>query len=671
MNAKQKLGEIDRLALQTRSAGPLAGLPPTVLDKVSDTDTRIDVAKLVPGGRIRVELKLWEIQMDNDFVEVSTTRAGTTNWAIQHSFSAGPVAGRPTTYEITIPADVHVEDNPPATPTNWLIRYRARPPVGNPWTSDPTPFIIDRRSAYQAAPGGPKSRPPLPVLPTLSPGPSIDDDFIERNKTGMVVTFPINYQNPIAADRIRFYISEFYSAVNPDPPLYEGTFTVAANVGTFTVDIEKVKLLSAKAKYAYYFLDDGAGSPGNLSALSSAIGLDVLFKPKPVLEIPIVPLALTDKLIDLKDCGVGVKILLNRVANVLNDDEVKFEWNNQDLGTEEFGPNGSHERVVPYSDIEASYYEGGADTETDVAVTVKATLLRGPSPLSTSVLDDFFENIYYPGPINPVDPPAPNDELDEPHITSTTVRDVLEPADYNKDQIVTITLPSDPNKPVKTGQQIFGEYAGVRFGPKFLQDGDATVTINLPWATIEAGGLGSGKPLQWFWSDIGGVNENPSPITMVTNNAIVVELVEPEVEREYEDEDILLCDDLKEPNFGLKVHIPGNPTHLKAGRNVFLHAQGYRDSTMSQLSPGTTFKSPAHPLVDPEGTNGFDMFITPYDPTIRNIPVPPPDPVVPGDYLGWWKIWYTVDINGTEYPSEEFKTTVSLVNPRGEYCEDA
>ncbi len=671
MNAKQKLGEIDRLALQTRSVGPLAGLPPTALDKVSDTDTRIVAAKLVPGGLILVELKLWEIQMDNDFVEVSTTRAGTNNWVVQHSFDAGLVAGRPSTYEVTIPAGAHVEDNPPATPTDWLVRYRVKPPVGNPWTSDSTPFIIDRRAAYQAVPGGPKTRPPVPVLPPLSTGGVIDDDFIERNKTGMVVTFPINWQNRIAADKILFYISESYSAVNADPPLFEGTFTDATGIGTITVDIEKVKQLSPKAIYAYYILDDGAGDPGNRSATSSAIGLKVLFKPQPVLKKPIVPLATTDKLIDLKDCGVGVKILLERVANVLDDDDVKLTWNNQDLGTEAFGSNDPHERVVPYADIEASYYEGGADTETDVAVKVEATLLRGPTKISTSFLDDFLENIYYPGPISPVDPPAPNDELDEPHITSTAVDDVLEPADYNKEQTVTITLPSDPDKPVKTGQQVFGEYAGVRFGPVFLQDGDTSVTINLPWATIDAGGLGPNKPLQWFWSDIGGVNENPSPITMVTNNALVVELVEPEVEREYEDENIILCDDLKEPNFGLKVHIPGNPTHLKAGRNVFLHAQGYRDAAMTQPSPQTDFKSAAHPIVDPEGTNGFDMFITPYDPTIRNIPEPPPIPVVPGDYLGWWKIWYTVEIGGTEYPSEEFQSTISLVNPRGEYCEDA
>jgi hypothetical protein len=66
------------------------------------------------------------------------------------------------------------------------------------------------------------------------------------------------------------------------------------------------------------------------------------------------------------------------------------------------------------------------------------------------------------------------------------------------------------------------------------------------------------------------------------------------------------------------------------------------------------------------------MAITPYDPNIRNIPVPPPDPipVPPGDYRGYWKIWYTVEINATEYPSVEFDSPIYLVNPKGEYCED-
>ncbi|MFP0198763.1 hypothetical protein ACKJSM_26830 [Pseudomonas sp. PHC1] len=674
MNAKQQLGEIDRLAFETRSIGPLAGLPPTVLDKVSDTDKRIVASKLLPGEKISVELLLWELQMEGDVVEVQTTRANTNNWTVQLSFPAGPIADRPPKYVVQIPTDNLVEDNPPATPTEWWVRYRVRPPFGNPWNSTPTPFIVDRRAPYQAVPGGSKSRPPVPVLPTLSPGGVIDEDFIERNKTGMVVTFPVNYQNRIAADKILFYISERYTAVNNEPPLFDGTFSDTAGVGSITIAIEKVMQLSPRAVYAYYILDDGAakaGESGNRSALSFAVGLKVIFKPLPVIDKPVVPLANTDKLIDLKDCGVGVTIQLKRVENVLDDDDVKLAWNGKDLGTEPFGPDDPHVRVVPYSVIEESYYEGGADTDGNVPVTVDATLLRGAGTVSTSFLDDIFENIYYPGPINPTDPVPPNAQLSAAHITSTAVPDILEPVDYNKDQTVTITLPNDPDKPVKTGQQIFGEYAGVRFGPEFLKDGDTSITMNLPWKTIDDGGFGANKPLQWFWSDIGGVNENPSPITQVTNNAIIVDLVKPVVEREYEDEDIILCDDLKESDFRLKVHIPGNPTHLKVGRKVTLHAQGYRDPEMTQQSPETTFKSAPHTIADPEGANGFDMIIEPYDPVIRNIPVPPPSPVIPGDYLGYWKIWYSLEINSTDYNSAEFTSKISLVNPRGEYCEEA
>jgi hypothetical protein len=93
---------------------------------------------------------------------------------------------------------------------------------------------------------------------------------------------------------------------------------------------------------------------------------------------------------------------------------------------------------------------------------------------------------------------------------------------------------------------------------------------------------------------------------------------------------------------------------------------------MTEESPNTAFESAPHPITGGEGAAGFDMAITPYDPNIRNIPVPPPDPipVPPGDYRGYWKIWYTVEINATEYPSVEFDSPIYLVNPKGEYCED-
>jgi hypothetical protein len=299
-------------------------------------------------------------------------------------------------------------------------------------------------------------------------------------------------------------------------------------------------------------------------------------------------------------------------------------------------------------------------------------LLRGPKEISKSDVE-FEENIYYPGSVNPVDPDPINNELNAPHIISTTVPDVLEPADYNKEHTVRIILWTDVDKPVKNGQQIFGEYAGQRFGPVFLTDGQAQVDMPLPWKLINDGGLGMNKPLQYFVSDIGGVNENPSPIQMVTNNAIVVEMEPPIVEREYEDEETLYCADFKETDFGLRVKIPGNPAHLQLGRDVILYAQGYRDEAMTQPADGTDFASDPHPIAGTEPADGFELVLEPYNPFIRNIPVPPPNPIPdpPGDYSGWWRIWYTVDISGTEYPSEEFLSKVYLINPRGEYCEDA
>ncbi|MFJ2484611.1 hypothetical protein [Pseudomonas sp. NPDC087639] len=659
MNAKQELAEVDRLAVESRINAPLAGPAPEVADIVSASDRRVYANKLVPGAVLSVKVYDTLIPDNTDKVSVQIRKTGSTTWQDAHTFDAGPVAGRPTSWDITIRSDLLTEDNPPVTPTTWELRCRIQPqPVGNPNNSDTATIIIDRRAPYQALPGGLKRNPPVAALPTLSPGDLIDEAFIVRHSPNAVITVTHTYENPLPDDVLRFYISRIYSLTNPDVPIYEGPASAS-----LSISINKFRLLDPLAVYAYYTVADGAG---NISALSRAQGVHVRFAPLPVLEEPIVELAETDKLIDLVD-SASTTVKFKRVDNILDSDEVRVEWGGQNLGEFPFGTSNPLVVPVPFDDIFNEYYDPDPDIRTDKEVTIKATLLRGTGDIGTSDLD-INVNIYYPGPINPTDPTPPNAELEAPHITSTTVEDVLEPGDYENDQTVTFDLWTTPA--VESGQQIFGEYQGVRFGPEFLKDGQTTVTMTLPWPTIDAGGVGTDRKLQYFVSEIGGVNENPSLITNVTNNAIVVDLDEPKVLQE--DAATIYCDDLKEPGFGLKVRIPGNTTHLLDGRNVYLYAQGYRDSAMTQISPDTDFKSAVHLIDGGEGATGFDMVISPYDTFIRNIPVPPPAPIPspPGDYRGWWKIWYTVEINTVEYPSVEFESAIYLINGYGEYCED-
>lgn len=678
MNAKQKIAELDRELVERQrreGGGTFEGLEPVIPDWLSATDKRIPVSKLQAGMMLPVILSLWEIQRPGDRVTVRIAQKpvppNNAVWSPVDAFDAGEVGQRPPTYTRSIPADLLSDYNPRGTDSTWLVQYQVRAPGGNPWTSTPAEIIIDRRAHYQATPGGAKTRPVPAVLdPAFSAYPGVIDEAYLNRLTGgvMKVTLPIDQF--AAGDQVFFYISREYSLQNPEPPLNAAPYQLPPT-GILEISAETLRDLPANAIYLYYKLIDAVG---NESALSQAIPLSVSFLPEPVLEAPIVPLArdATDNLIDLKDCGMpgGVTVEVDRVANVLDDDEVKLEWNATLIDVLPFGSSTKLVFPVSYVDIFNDYYKDGDDTTTDVPVKVAAALLRGQPTISTSEVN-IFSNIYYPGPLNPVDPIPPNAELEEPHITSTTVDDVLEPADHNKPATVTIVLWTDPpERPVANGQQIFGEYVGRRFGPAFLQDGDTTATLTLPWEDIDAGGLGPNKPLQYFVSEIGGVNENPSPIQMVTNNAIVIDLEEPSIDRAYADENLLLCEDLTGPNFGAVVRIPGNTTHFVVGREVTLHAQGYRDEALTQESPNTTFVSTPHEIVAGDET-GFNMEIEPYDPYIRNVPVPPPDPVVPGTYHGYWKIWYTLDVNGTDYPSADFVTVVNLVNAQGEYCEEA
>jgi hypothetical protein len=678
MNAKQKISELDReLVERQRSEGPgtFAGLPPEIPDTLSATDRRVPVAKLQAGMELPVILKLWELQRPDDRVTLRIAQKpvppNNPVWSPVDAFDAGPDP-RPPTYTSRIPADLLSDYNPRGTDSTWLVQYQVRVPGSNPWFSDAEEIIIDRRAHYQATPGGAKTRPVSAVIdPPFTAYPGVIDETYLSSLTGAVMKVTVPIDQFAVGDQVFFYISREYSLQNPEPPLNPGPYLLPAN-GVLEIPAATLRNLPANAIYLYYKFIDAVG---NESALSQAIPLTVSFMPLPVLDPPIVPLArdVTDKLIDLKDCGVagGVTVEVDRVNDVLDNDEVKLEWNATLIDILPFGSNAKLIFPVPYVDIFNDYYKDGEDTTIDVPVKVKASLLRGQPTISTSDVD-IFSNIYYPGPINPVDPAPPNNELEKPHITSTSVNDVLEPEDHNKNATVTIDLWTDPpERPVETGQQIFGEYVGQRFGPAFLQDGDTTATLTLPWPLIDAGGLGPNKPLQYFVSEIGGVNENPSPIQMVTNNAIVIDLDPPTIDREFADENLLLCEDLTGSNFGAVVKIPGNPTHFLVGREVTLHAQGYRDESLTQESPNTTFASSTPHEIASGDEAGFTMEIEPYDPYIRNVPAPPPTPVVPGTYVGYWKVWYTLDVNGTDYPSEEFVTVVNLVNAQGEYCEQA
>ncbi|MBT2295661.1 hypothetical protein [Pseudomonas fluorescens] len=674
MNAKQEIAEIDRERVRSARAtsGPLAGLPPEFPDVIiSDTDRRVYVDKLPPGGNLPVTLKLWVNQHPTDEVVVNIAQSATNPaWVEVDRFPAGTdISQRPPEYVASIPADSLTDYNPAGTPSIWLVMYEAGPVPGNPWESTPSPIEIDRRAHYQPTPGGAKNPPPIPLAsPAIPAGDFINDAYVNSLPNGvMEVTAGVDHW--AQGDKCYLYISKLYSEATTDEPLNPPPYTLPQN-GKFEITGTVLRSLPSGSAYLFYQHVDAVG---NRSKLSTPKGVKIAFAPAPVLDDPVVPLASTqtDRTIDLKDCAEpgGVTVEVNRVDHIEDSDEIKLEWNTTAVDTKAFGTLTKLVFPVPFSTIFDDYYTGGPTTEGEIPVNVKATLLRGTDEIDVASVD-IFSNLYVAGPTDPTDPGQPNDQLNEPNVKSTDVDNVIAIGDYGKNQIITIDLWTDVNKPVKGGQEIRAEYAGVRLSDvAFLNDNDTVATISLPWDVINGGGLG-GKSLQYFVSDIGGANENPSLIQTVTNHAMVVEMDPPTITRRYPDR--ILCGDLdKDASHVAVVTIPGNPTHLKLGRQVTLHAQGYRDENYTQTAPGTDFTSTTpHTIVGDEPDNGFEMIIEPYDPFIRNIPVPPPIPIVDGDYVGYWRIWYTVDIGGTPYPSNDFDILISLVNVMGEYCED-
>lgn len=670
MNAKQEVAKIDRERVRSVRAatGPLAGPPPEFPDTISDTDNRVYVDKLLPGTKLKAMLRRWPNEHEDDVVTVRIAQqAATPVWKIVDTFPAGPIADRPPEFEAGIPTEELTDYNPAGTPSVWLVHYRAAPPLGNQWTSDNKELEIDRRAHYQPTPGGTKNRPPLPVANPAIPATDIIDDAYVNNLPGGLMEVTVGVDHWAVGDKCYLYLSKSYQEVNPDEPLNPPPCALPQSS---IINVSGTILRSLPPGTAYFFYQH-VDAVGNKSALSVAQGVRIAFAPAPVLEDPIVPLASsqTDRLIDLKDCAEvgGVTVEVERVDHVEDTDEIKLEWNGALVDTLEFGTATKLVFPVPFDTIFDDYYTGGPTTEGEVPVNVKATLLRGPDEVDDSSVD-IFSNLYAPGPTDPTDPGLPNDQLTAPNVTSTTVPNIIEIEDHNVEQTITINLWTDVDKPVKQGQQIAAEYAGVRLSDlAFLRDNQTVATIPLPWNVIETAGLGD-KPLQYFVSDIGGVNENPSLIQTVTNNALVVDMKAPSITTD--NPGLLLCDDLEKPTWRAVVNIEGDPVHLQLGREVTLHAQGYRDAAYTQLAPGTDFTSTTpHTIIGTEPADGFTMNIEPYDPFIRNVPEPPPTPIGAGPYIGYWKIWYTVEIGGTDYPSDEFEIVVNLINAGAEYCE--
>lgn len=670
MNVKQEIAEIDRQRVRSARAasGPLAGLPPEFPGViVSDTDRRVYVDKLLPGQKLPVTLKLWENQHPDDRVTVQIAQTEiSTSWVTVDEFDAGTdIGARPPEYIAGIPTENLTDYNAAGTPSEWWVRYRVRHPLGNTWTSDPKEIVIDRRAHYQADPDGPKSRPPMARANPAIPSSYIIDDTYVGNLPSGVMEVTVGTQGWEAGDICYLYISKLFSEANGDEPVNPPPYTLP-QTGVFQVPGATLRSLPPGTNFLFYQHVDAVGNKSNLS---DAQPLKIVFAPAPVLEDPIVPLAQTDRLIDLKDCAEpgGVTVEVERVEHIEDTDEIKLEWNNTPVDTKAFGSLTKLVFPVPFATIFNDYYSGGLTTEGNVPVNVQATLLRGTETLSDSSVD-ISSNLYVAGPTDPTDPGQPNDDLDAPNVTSTAVDNIIEIADYGDNQTITIDLWADTNKPVKQGQMIRAEYAGVELDDvAFLDDNDTEATIILPWNVINDAGIGPHN-LQYFVSDIGGVNENPSLIQTVTNNAMVVDLDPPSITTD--NPGVLLCDDLDQTTWSAVVNIEGNPVHLQVGREVTLRAQGYRDAGYTQVAPGTAFTSTTpHTIVDPEPTAGFTMTIQPYDPYIRDIPEPPPTSGGTGPYLGYWRIWYEVKINGVDYPSDKFEIVVNLVNSYNEYCE--
>jgi hypothetical protein len=95
--------------------------------------------------------------------------------------------------------------------------------------------------------------------------------------------------------------------------------------------------------------------------------------------------------------------------------------------------------------------------------------------------------------------------------------------------------------------------------------------------------------------------------------------------------------------------------------------RGFYDDNYNTPAPADTEFTQTRKINSAELVAGMIFDVGPYDPVIRNVPVPPPTPGVEGEfYAGYVKVSYSTPAVPT---SGITKMTVYLLNADLKYCE--
>ncbi|HJR31174.1 MAG TPA: hypothetical protein VJ889_20875 [Pseudomonas sp.] len=676
------------------SSGTLAAPTPELPDGRGPNADIIPLAAIPVGQALTLLLDtgVWALPHANDQVALEVTRTQPpanpqpSDFTRLPRVSLGVVANRPPKFQVALPTEYLGEDPAPVGPTPIWVRCVLYERGLNPLTSPVMQFFIDRTAPWQAKPvqtgPNPGQTPgvksiPLVTFPNASvPTTPIDDAWaaLPGNQSGLIAKVDTTYSNFQATDHLKLYAAG--SRTNPPqvPPIHDAA--IPAN-GEVTIPMPVLRAVTTGRVHIWFDIADAADNVSSTSVSFRNVG----FLPVPVLGPPVVP-ANADGLVDLPDVRAGVTVEVTRPADALNTDSVSLKWGDEAAEDLPFNALTKLIFTIPWTKLQNEYFSKQTGSVYELPVLVKADLMRGGSSVSSS---DTTANTDYsvPGPGYTVDPLIPPPEVN-PEFKPLIVRgqppvvdNTLGPQDVNQTAIAHIDVSPagggafpDP----EAGDLLTLMYRGaagevtVSSTPLDTTNINTIIPVDLPYNIVDAGGLGQ-KQIWWKIENPNRNNTQKAAETTLTVNTVVITLDPPEFVRPPTDgtaDPFIICESLTGAEHVARFRIPPN-AHFVLDMDITFNWRGFRTDDYATPAPPNTEFTETRKITAPELTAGMIFDVGPYDPVIRNVPVPPPTTPDPSDfYAGYVKVWYSTPTVTTSGVTEMI---VYLLNADFLYCE--
>jgi hypothetical protein len=469
--------------------------------------------------------------------------------AVDQQTVAGPVDPSFFPLELTLPHRNLLPDG------LYSVRYRVNGWNDSVTWSPPVTLVADttppRRDSNPEGARGPEA--------------PITDAYLDAHPDGVECTVPA-YPDWQPGDRVLFW---WLRAPLPDDPttlVPAGEAEVTAQPQQIIVPASVVTATGDGGCYVIYVLQDKATNISRLSVYTR-LGVALGALPQGLLD-PEVAQA-DDGLVDLDDAFAGVIVGIPAFDNWKPTDRVEVTWGTAVLDEEPLGsaPGFPLPVKVPTDVLRAQYGAGEGAVPTPVSYRIlRGDAVFGPKQISVDV--DFSvvgpELPEWPDPVNPALPVATVFGGDRATPNQLTRQDNGAPA----------TLEFNLYAPVAAGEEVDVYWGDTRVEEAryTVQAGDAPgklVVVTIPWSYIEQAGNNAALPVHYRIHAPGSPNEQHSPTTAVSVDAVVIIPPAPAFEK-LSGNGMLNCTSLDGADRAVLVKVPDLSAYLGAGDTVTL-----------------------------------------------------------------------------------------------------